>query len=308
MNCREFLNEFEERNVLTETATLHLKTCPGCKKTSGEQIRVWQMIDGLNQVSAPKDFDFRVKARIANAQPADYQPKFFPFLRYVMPLGVIALLFGVIAFNANYFTGDNTPQMTQNISPTSIEQATVPNDSSIGGQLVAANTQSFTEKKPAATIEKKPSVNFPTTAPPLTAERKNDKTVPVEPPTVMPKERIRDGGSRDIAVSRPRVKLPAGIPIQSVETSPNDDNYKSLTDEQILSETGVEITLQNQYRVVKSVKQNSLAERSGVKVGDVIEALDGRKISDKPMRFKTSELKKIRVLRGTEKIEISLKN
>lgn len=52
MNCREFTAEFEERrNVLSKTAQLHLNDCPGCKKTSGKQTRVWQMIDGLKELT-----------------------------------------------------------------------------------------------------------------------------------------------------------------------------------------------------------------------------------------------------------------
>ena len=125
----------------------------------------------------------------------------------------------------------------------------------------------------------------------------------------MPREKVKEGGgSRDIAVKKPSIRLPAGIPNQSIETSPNVNNVKNLTDERVLSEIGVEIVLQNGNRTVKSVKQNSLAKRSGVKVGDVIEAIDGKKLSVEPTRSKTVAVKNLTVLRGADKIEISLKN
>ncbi|MDQ3062111.1 MAG: hypothetical protein M3R14_04510, partial [Acidobacteriota bacterium] len=125
MNCRDFLIEFEERTALTEAAMFHLDDCPSCKKTSREQTRVWQMIDVLPRVDAPNNFDFRVKARIANSKSTDFQPRFFPVLRFVMPLGVIVLLLGLIAFNTNYFSGDNAAeQIAVNLPPTSIERET----------------------------------------------------------------------------------------------------------------------------------------------------------------------------------------
>ncbi len=109
MNCREFTAEFEERrNALSQSARFHLNDCPGCEKTSGEQTRVWQMIDGLTRVDAPNDFNFRVKARIANAKPHNFQPQFFPVLRYVLPLSVIGLILAFVVFNGIYSLDDKT--------------------------------------------------------------------------------------------------------------------------------------------------------------------------------------------------------
>jgi len=302
MNCRDFITEFEEREPLTEAATLHLDDCQSCKITSREQTRVWQMIDVLPRVAAPNNFDFRVKARIANTKATDFQPRFFPVLRYVMPLGVIVLLLGIIAFNANYFSGNNAaPQIAEKVPQTPIIKETLSNSPSTNNQYAAANVQSVPEEKSAA--------NASTTIPRLTDERKKTEFVAVKSQNSTPKVKVRDGGgSRDIAVRKPFVGLPAGIPPQSMETSPNVNNLRNLTDEQILSEIGIEIVLQNESRAVKSIKKNSLAERSGVKAGDVIEAIDGKKISLEPKRSKTSVVKNLTVLRGAEKIQIPLKN
>jgi len=302
MNCRDFLTEFEERERLTKAATLHLNGCSDCKKTSSEQTRVWQMIDVLPRVDAPNKFDFRVKARIANSKPSDFQPRFFPVLRYVMPLGVIVLLLGIIAFNANYFSDkDAAPQIAVTVPQTPIGKETLSSNPSTENQFAAANVQSFPEKE---TVAKASTAN-----PRLKNERKKPEFMAVKSPTSKPREKVKDGGgSRDIAVTKSSVRLPAGIPPQAIETSPNIKNLKNLTDEQILSEIGIEIVLQNKNRTVKSVKQNSLAERSGVKVGDVIEAIDGKKISGEPSSGTTIEGKTLTVLRGGKKIEIVLHN
>jgi len=302
MNCRDFLTEFEERERLTEAATFHLNDCPGCKKTSSEQTRVWQMIDVLPRASAPTNFDFRVKARIANSKSADFQPRFFPVLRYVMPLAVIVLLLGLVAFNANYFSDNNAaPQVAEIVPPTSIVKETLPNNLSPDNQVAVANLQSVPEDKLVA--------NTSTANPRLTNERKKTEFVAVKSPNSTPKVKVRDGGgSRVSSYSKSPIILPAGIPNQSIKTSPNVNNLKNLTDEQILSEIGIEIGLQNENRTVKSIKQDSLAKRSGVKVGDVIEAIDGKKISKEPLRSKTFAVKNLTVLRGAKKIEIPLKN
>ncbi len=71
---------------------------------------------------------------------------------------------------------------------------------------------------------------------------------------------------------------------------------------------GIEIVSENGNRRVKSVKKESVAERSGVKVGDLVEAIDGEKVSGDVVRGKKLEGKQITVLRGTEKVEITFDN
>jgi len=45
-----------------------------------------------------------------------------------------------------------------------------------------------------------------------------------------------------------------------------------------------------------------------VKVGDVIESIDGKKISGEPFSGNTLEAKTLSVLRGAKKMEIALHN
>ena len=106
MNCREYTIEFEERGSLSETAAMHLKICADCEKLSDRQTQIWRMIDGLKPVDAPNDFDFRVKARIAQGKPSDFKaPGFLPILRYVLPLSVVVVLCSLFVFNSAYFSG-----------------------------------------------------------------------------------------------------------------------------------------------------------------------------------------------------------
>ncbi len=306
MNCRDFLTEFEESERLTKAATRHLNDCPNCKKTSSEQTRVWQMIDILPRVDAPVNFDFRVKARIANSKSADFQSRFFPVLRYVMPLGVIVLLLGIIAFNANYFSYNNaTPQIAKFVPPTSIEKETRASGPSFTNQNIlpaAGNENSVASRSNANAVFVKDTQQ---TQIAVANIKKKQRT---ETPKKNTEE--TDGVmSRDSTFSKAPLKLPRGLdPNRKIEMAPNPGNTKSFTAEEILPFLGIEIVLQNENRTVKSIKQNSLAERSGVKVGDVIEAIDGKKISDEPFSGRTIKGKTLTILRGTKKIEIALSN
>ncbi len=85
-------------------------------------------------------------------------------------------------------------------------------------------------------------------------------------------------------------------------------NVKSLTAKDVLLQRGIEAVFENESWKVKSVMQNSPAARSGVRVGDSVEAIDGEKLTNKLVQNKTIEGKKLRITRGTEKIEISVTN
>ena len=304
MNCRDFLIEFEERTALTEAAMFHLDDCPSCKKTSTEQTRVWQMIDILPQVEAPNDFDFRVKARIANSKSADFQPRFFPVLRYVMPLTVIVLLLGIIAFNANYFSDDNAPQVAVIVPPTSIEKQTTASNYSFANQniLPAVGNESTVASQSNANTVLVKDVQETQLATANTKKKQRIET---------PKKNAEENDgvmSRDITVSHPKVKVPPEFdPNRRIEIMPNADDTKSFTAEEILPFLGIEGVLNNGKWQVKAVKQNSLAKRSGVEIGDVIEAVDGEVFSV-PIRAKKFEGRILTIARGTEKIEIALTN
>jgi len=307
MNCQDFLNEFEERRALTETAMLHLKDCTGCKKTSDEQTRVWQMIETLEKVGAPKDFNFRLKARIAAAKPSNFEPRLLPAFRYVLPLSLTVLIFAFVVFNGVYFVNDNTaPQVVENNFQPVIEKQDAPVDSPIA-QLDAP--ESSTNEK---SIE---GVSNPSEQP-KSAKLSRDGLEfvagrsPKRSPATTRKESVKDDfkGSRDSASTSSKVITPKGINLdKTIETSPISDNANPLTAEQILSELGMEIVSENGNRKVKSVKQNSIAERSKIKVGDVIESIDGKKLTNEPVRGKTIGAKKINVVRNAEKIEILLR-
>jgi hypothetical protein len=306
MNCREFTAEFEERrSALSQTAQLHLNDCPGCETTSRKQTRVWQMIDGLKRVEAPNSFDFRVRAKIAGAKPADFQPRFLPALRYVLPLCLVALVLGLLVFNTSfYFDNKNAPQIADAGVLQTAEPDIAPVNSFASNQIVATD----------APGETTPANNADSIIEPIeNSQRKPFITnkFPSKPRTAAPKKNVKDDfvGVRDLAVSKPAEKFPIGIdPNQPVKTLPNDKDSNFIGVEEILRFLGVEAVRESGNLKVKTILKDSSAERSDVKVGDVIEAIDGVRLSAEPPRTKRVEVKKLTLRRGAEKIEITLKN
>ncbi len=71
------------------------------------------------------------------------------------------------------------------------------------------------------------------------------------------------------------------------------DPPKRIDETQTLSFFGIETTVKNGSRTVSAVEKNSPAERSGVKIGDVIESLRENTLT---------------VRRGAEKLEITLQS
>lgn len=68
-NCEVIRRELDELTLdeaWSERATRHLETCPSCRQFQEEQIKLRRMVGSLGTVAAPADFDFRLRARLAN--------------------------------------------------------------------------------------------------------------------------------------------------------------------------------------------------------------------------------------------------
>lgn len=274
---------------------------------NAEDEKIRSLLGSLKRVGAPKDFDFRLKARFANAQPNSYQPQFLSVLRYVLPLGLVVLISAVVIFNSIYFADTQDRSMVaETRMPASIKEANLPDKPASIEQI---NPADFTQ--PSVDVESalrnKISTKMPNTAAPMMVARSVKKPKPEILSRVNTSEVT--GGSRTSASTSTRVITPPGITVnQSIKTPPNSMNVKSLTAKDVLLQRGIEAVFENESWKVKSVMQNSPAARSGVRVGDSVEAIDGEKLTNKLVQNKTIEGKKLRITRGTEKIEISVTN
>ena len=262
------------------------------------------MIEALPSVEAPKDFNFQLKARIANAKPGNIQPRWWHSLRYVAPVFAAALILTLIFASQNFFVSDQQVARDRMENPVSNPSLMDKTDAAVVTETpreietaTAPTEPNKTENIPAKPAEKESAV--------LVKNSGEKKSVPTPKTT----ENEDLSGSRDFSSKRNQILiLPRGLEVNDLsEKSPEDKESQKFTAEQILSEIGIEIATENGKQRVKTVKTNSVADISGVKVGDTIEAIDDQKIGNQPSAVKSVGTKKLTVIRGQEKVEINLR-
>jgi membrane-associated protease RseP (regulator of RpoE activity) len=263
--------------------------------------KVCELLASLKQVEAPKDFEFRLKARIAGANAKAYKTNYKRRLAYALPAFASIAVSAFVVVNGNFFGGANEVSSLPETTATSGFTVAPQNPAN---QFIAANAAVNKETEEASATNS----DF--------QNRKDEKPklplIAVE--YSKPKKEIRQpafkenfGGSKVEATTETRVLTPKGINLNVKPETPQDFNSENpISVQELLSPLGVEVVAENGKWKVKNVSQNSAAERSGIKTDDVIETLDGRKLSGAPLRGKKIEVKKLGVKRAGALVEINL--
>lgn len=283
--------------------------------TAADDKQVVRMLAGLKRVEAPKDFEFRLKARIANARPqlsrrANYKRRF----AFALPASAFALITAFVAINGNFFrpSQTETPIAQSNLIPV-ITPA--PQSENAPNSAAVAASDAFAEQ------HSNPSPPQMATAAAGTVQRKIPASVygstrpsPADNRAAIRRNSVKSeaGFSTDQAVKPPPVFVQpefGNAPQNNSNPQFVNEPKKLSARESVSSGLGVELEVGDGGAwTVKSVKPNSAAERAGVKANDVIETLDGQKISgDQPVPpGKKLSVKKIGVKRGAAQVEINL--
>ena len=78
MNCQKCKIEIEERDsrpeYLSRAAEAHMADCSGCRLFGEERLALRGLVGELERVSAPADFEFRMRARLAAERSRTAQP------------------------------------------------------------------------------------------------------------------------------------------------------------------------------------------------------------------------------------------
>lgn len=117
--CREVRREIDQselRQSLSPNSETHLAACAACQTFSDERQRLRELVGGLQPVTAPVDFEMRLRARIARERNVPKQPFIFRFVMSTPAIVVAAVL--VIAVGAVVFIGQRnhsqTPALVKN--------------------------------------------------------------------------------------------------------------------------------------------------------------------------------------------------
>jgi membrane-associated protease RseP (regulator of RpoE activity) len=104
---------------------------------------------------------------------------------------------------------------------------------------------------------------------------------------------------------KPVIQLPNSGP--GVSSSPGGIGQGQIKIRSILDFVGIKASATEMGWIVNSVGKNTVAERSGVRAGDLIEAINGSPVTDGTLFSGSFMGKSVRVKRGGELVEINLK-
>jgi hypothetical protein len=267
---------------------------------SADDRKLREMCLSLKRIDAPKDFDFKLKARIAKTNPGKFQPRFGWAFRYALPVLAIVMLATVLAYNSGFWSSPENKSVA----------ATSPVDELKNSASLPDNNLVAVQISPSSSDSNSDNANVPAPKSPKLPENEiaqsNLAQVKHEKKSVESKD--NSSGSRDFSSTNGTVEQPKfnsnlspRIPESFIKTNPTSI-------QSILSDIGIKAALENGKWTVKSVTPNGMTERSGVKKDDVIEAIDDQPISSETKFDKTFSGKTITVSREGKKLEIKLQN
>jgi len=107
--CRATRREIDESELnqhLSDQARAHLAVCVSCSDFRAERASLRELVGSLEPVTAPGDFEMRLRARIASEQGRAPQPFIFRFVTSTPAIAVAALVIICVA-SAVWFTQRN---------------------------------------------------------------------------------------------------------------------------------------------------------------------------------------------------------
>ena len=262
---------------------------------------VSRLLSAMKRVEAPSDFDFRVKARIAAGRPAGWRPFGLPVtVGYAMPLVLLVLIgayFGFNALNANKPV--NAPTVAEAVTHVTPLPPTVAasQPAEPSNDVIATPANPGTEE--SASVKKK--VN--------SGGESGENPAKKLPHNALPSKQS-GSGSYDSAGNKERKIYPRGINPNQLPPSKSSglDRTAPVEAQVFLNFFGMKGSFGDAGWKVESVTPDTLATRSGVKAGDVIEAIDDQALSDKTTFKGKYNAKSLRVRRDGTSIQIVLKN
>ena len=98
-NCELIRRELDEL-MLDETYSSsvieHLRECAECREFHDKQTKLRQMVGNLGTVAAPPDFDFRLRARLANEASGASTFHYWPVLRRAFAAAMVLLILATV--------------------------------------------------------------------------------------------------------------------------------------------------------------------------------------------------------------------
>ena len=251
-----------------------------------DEQAVSQMIGGLRKVEAPVNFERRVMSRIAEGAPVSNSAFAVPAWALSVPI-VLIILIGTFFVFRSYRQADSE-----------VPLAAVPQEPLQQQDMRPAELPPVTDQAPASqeVVREEPQSVVPTGG-----RQRSDKSAAPANKNL--------GGSYDEALPQQKLLRPAGLPDPSSPSSANRAEVitaTSISVGEVLSQIGVTAEFNDGWKVAR-VLPNSIAERSGVKAGDVVVELGDQQLSSDTDFKGSGSISTIRVRRNGKTLSIRLK-
>lgn len=233
------------------------------------------ILGSLERVEAPGNFEGMVRTRIAEKRPtgSTTRPAFLLALKFALPLILLVVLGAVIILS----------------DETSIDQAVVPPVDNSYVKVAEIDQPSGSDDRIAT------STNSLRPAPPA---NRNTNVVRVEDPPM----------SEDQALSQDNSTVfPNGVdPRNAIVSNRRPPETGTITPTSVLAMVGITSSCSRNGCLATDVRSGSIAERSGVAAGDLIEAIDNRLIGSTTQLTGTVSVSSLRILRHGRRLTIRL--
>lgn len=139
---RREIDESELSQTLSEQARLHVASCASCRGFRAERTSLRELVGSLEPVTAPGDFEMRLRARLANEKQSRARQPFFFRLVISTPAIAGAALLVVLALTLAWFAQRNTVQSPEiakvpiQESPVALRPAVLANNTVANGEPV----------------------------------------------------------------------------------------------------------------------------------------------------------------------------
>jgi hypothetical protein len=177
-NCEVVRRELEELMLdepCSASASEHLRECAACREFHEKQTRLRQIVGGLGTVSAPADFDFRLRARLASESSGaafHLRSAYWPFARRGFAMAAMLIVFATgVVLVRNIM---NRPVRVEEIAGDQLPVPVVPKPAEIKEQPLQTNSG---QQQPTMALDnrqqiksERPSQTGPRIKRPLVAE------------------------------------------------------------------------------------------------------------------------------------------
>ncbi|MCA1588853.1 MAG: hypothetical protein LC734_00390 [Acidobacteria bacterium] len=249
-----------------------------------EERQIAEMLGGLNRAEAPGDFEFRLKARIARRNAAaEQRPFMLLMLKVAAPTGLLVALGSFLTFSGILSPNAPTPTAPPT-APGPFSEAAIPENT----ELADAEPRSMGR---------------------VSSSRVNQEALKLRDAS---STQGRRGGSRVEARRQVEViQPPPGVVVPEIPSSVRPGNTQSaygIGMKDVFKLIGVEAKAGDTGWEILSIEPASTATKSGVKVGDLVEAVDDRQVNATTVIDGGFTAKTLKILRDGKRISVKLTN